>query len=378
MKFPNIRILGLKSSYWSLSVNREIFLKIGLFFAYIAVIFYYVNGSAISQALFFLSNFVIILSSLNVSFKREEVFFTILVILLFSFSSLFSRSYPYYYSSAILLYGVCSFIIASGFFRLRNRAEFSLFFYCIYLIFLWFNFYKLGFFNPDGYDTIFNNSSRNIVSAFLLLITMFVGASYYIEEKKQPILIYIFTLVSSVILFGRSGIAISFLLLCYAFYDNYGKKIYWLLIFLPLFVFLYLKYSGVVEYYLMEETSFKYGLESPRKNMLNEYMSGILYSPQDLLWGRRYADCCATVVQYGDNPHNSFIVGHARYGIFHTIFFILLFLSTLFYIKKKPVLIFFVVLIFGRYLVDQLGLFSPLDFVVVYIFLLIFKEKRLN
>lgn len=358
-------------------MSREIFLKIGLFCAYIAVIFYYVNGSAISQALFFLSNFIIILSSLNAGFKKEEIFLAVLVILLFIFSSFFSRSYPYYYSSAVLLYGVCSFIIASGFFRLKNKSEFSLLFYCVYLFFLWVNFYKLGFFNPEGYDTIFNNSSRNIVSAFLLLVTMFVGASYYIEEKKQPILIYILTLVSSVILFGRSGIAISFLLFCYAFYDNYGKKIYWLLIFLPLFIFLYFKYSGVVEYYLMEETSFKYGLESPRKSMLNEYMSGILYSPQDLFLGRRYADCCATVVQYGDNPHNSFIVGHARYGIIHTIFFILLFLSTLFYIKKKPVLIFFIALIFGRYFFDQLGLFSPLDFVLVYIFLLIFKEKRI-
>jgi len=357
-------------------MNKIVFLKIGLLLSYISVIFYYTTTSLISQILYFLSISFIILCSLSERvYTKDSIFisFSLLVFILFSF---FSRSYPYYYSVAILLYGLCSLVMAYGFLKLDKKANLSVCFYLIYVAFLWLNFFKFGFVDPDKYNEIFANSSRNVVSAFLLLVTILVGACYHIDERKQPLIIYTITLVSSLILYGRSGIAISLILFCYAFYDNYGKRAYWLIFLIPILSILFYKFYSGIEYYIMEESSFRYGLESPRQNMRDEYFGGIFYSAQDLLFGRQYSSCCITVMSYESNPHNSFIVGHARYGIFHTIFFFSLLLSTFFYIREKKVLIFFACLIFVRYSFDQLGLFSPLDFILFLILLLIFKFKR--
>lgn len=357
-------------------MNRVVFLKIGLLLSYVSMIFYYATASALSQILYFASIFIILLYSINERIHIRDVIFIFLSLLFFSFFSFFSRSYPYYYSIAILLYGLGALVMAYGFLKLERKAGFSVIFYYIYMVFLWVNFLKLGFLDPDNYNEIFAHSSRNVVSAFLLIITILVGACYHADGKKQPLLVYILTFISSLILYGRSGIAISLILFCYAFYDNYGKRVYWLALFIPLFALLFVNYYAGLEYYFTEESSFKNGLESPRQNMRDEYLNGIFYSPQDLFFGRRYFDCCVTVMSYESNPHNSFIVGHARYGIFHTLFFVVLFLSTFLFLKQKKVFVFFAFLIFTRYFFDQLGLFSPLDFILFFIFLLIFKFKR--
>lgn len=176
-------------------------------------------------------------------------------------------------------------------------------------------------------------------------------------------------------LFGRSGIAISLTMILMALYFNYGRRVYSLVFFIPIIYFIYMQYSVQIEYFLMEETSFKYGLESPRKIMLEEYTSNIFNSNTNWFFGRDYKECCYTVLFY-DNPHNSFIVGHARFGMVHTLFFTGLLFFLVFYIRKKFLLVFFIVLIYSRYIFDQLGLFSPLDFVLFYLFILVFYKGK--
>lgn len=350
-------------------------LKISLILYFVGVLIYYAKGSSLGQFVILFSTFFIaFLSIKKVNLKILFVLFSLFGF--FSFFSFFSRSYEYLYSIFILFYGVSSLLVANAFLGLLDKSRFSLLIYFIFISFLWFNFFILGFGNPDLYNEIFNNSSRNVVSAFLILVTILVGASFWVEQNKQPIFIYALTFLSSLILFGRTGIILSFILLVYAFYSNYGKKTFWMILILPFFAYLYFKYYSILFVYLTEETSFKYGLDSPRKIMLHEYLNGIFYKSSDLFLGRRYDECCNLVLLFDNNPHNSFIVGHARYGLFHTVVFLIILLCSIFHIKKKFILVFFVFLIYFRYMFDQLGLFSPLDFVLFYVLMLIFCHSR--
>ncbi len=369
----------IKNPFYFLKVKKLTFEEIFIIFSYMSIILYYASDSIFGQVFLLFNLGLLLIFNLRRGVKPATLIFISISILSFSLLSIFARSYPYNYSIAILFYGVFSLLLANSIFQSKHKIRLTIIFYMLFLIFLWANFLHLGFKDPDLYNDIFTNNSRNVVSAFLILITILVGITFHIKQLKQPLTIYFITLLSSIILFGRSGIAASFVLFCYGLFNNYGKRSYWLIILLPIIIFLVIQYYSQIEFFLSEETSFKYGIESPRSYMLDQYLHRISSSSRDVLFGRDYKECCSIIASYGFNPHNSFIVGHARYGIFHAIFFTLITSTAFFYVvysKKSIIFIFFILLIYSRYSLDQLGLFSPIDFVLFYIFILIFKQKN--
>ena len=82
------------------------------------------------------------------------------------------------------------------------------------------------------------------------------------------------------------------------------------------------------------------------------------------------------IFHYGNNPHDSFLSRHVLYGLFHEIFFILLLYYI--FIKAKKLLFWFLTFcLLIRYLLDILGLFSPFEVSLFYIFILI-KNKSVK
>ena len=217
----------------------------------------------------------------------------------------------------------------------------------------------VGDFHPDFGNHIFAESSRNYVSAILIVYYIAYAALSFIENKKVSIFATVFLLLSCIILFGRTGIAVSGVLLLYAIYNNYGAKIS------ILFTIFLTGLSSIIYYYAMEYTNFADGLDTPRTLMIREYISSI--SESEIIFGRNFFQCCETIVAFGPNPHNSFIQLHSLYGLYGISLSILVFLIVL--ISKNISLTFLLFLIYFRYFFDVLGLFYFLDFSIIIIFL---------
>lgn len=348
------------------------------YISYLCILLYYILGNGFSQVLYFLLLIPALYCIKDNSFRVGWLVLILLLVVLFMVSSFFSVAYPYYISSLVLLYFVGSLIIALLYYNIEDKIKFSNFIFYTFFVYLIFCFIKYGFFQPDLYNlNIFSGLSRNIVSAFLIFLLIFLFSSYYYKKTKQPILPYLFTLLICINLYGRSAIAVSLILFFTALYINYkNKKITLILLFFILF-FIIFQNIEIIYSFLIEKTSFREGLESPRTIMIDEYMNLLTISNYEVFFGRNYYNCCRTIIDYGYNPHNSFIAGHARFGILHTLLLISIFAFTVFlsFIKKRWVYCFLIFLLYMRYSIDAFGLFSPIDVFLFYILFLLYNDN---
>ncbi|MFX9672234.1 hypothetical protein ABTP22_15585 [Acinetobacter baumannii] len=331
----------------------------GAFLVFIQNIIYFLylyTKSYIFLTLYFL--FIIPLFFL-VDFKRKYVgyyFFGVGVFILFFLTSIFSQEYSFFISWYNLLYACAALFCAYFFVNSEKGLFYSKLSFVLYAIFLSYFIFKFG---GDGaaYNEILEGSSRNYLSA----ISIFLTVNIYVQLlfRGNIILLYpaIINFILCLLLFGRSGIILSFLILLFVVYVR-SIRIFLLLLFFGLISIYY--YLGNIVFYLDEKTNFAIGLESERSLFRKEYMKGI-FDSYDFLIGRKIYNCCAYIQSYG-NPHNSFIMGHLRYGIFHTVFFIVIMLFVVF--KKDFIMLFFLIIIYSRYFLDQLGLFTSFDFVL--------------
>ncbi len=58
---------------------------------------------------------------------------------------------------------------------------------------------------------------------------------------------------------------------------------------------------------------------------MEEYLYGIVDQHFALFLGADIQQCCKMVASFNNNPHNSFIAGHIRFGIIHTLFVLFIF-----------------------------------------------------
>lgn len=338
-----------------------------LFFIFI----YYWIGGAASQALIIATTCLLFLYIVK-SMKYESLFFILFFYLFFLLLSLFAGNYFALSNVLNIFYGLSSIILAYSIAKINNKAKFSLYVYIFYAVFCILCIIYTGF-DIEGLNEVLNAGSRNIVSAILLVLAIFVSASYYAENKKQPLFVFVVTFILCILLFGRTGITLSFLLLMIPFFYKLKNNI---ILFTSIFSLLSLvvifNFDSIVSF-LTLNTSFQYGLESPRTALRAEYFSGILNSYNELFWGRNIDHCCQLAVSYDGNPHNSFILGHSRFGLLHT--FIFLCVPFLLILKKQWFFLFLLLIIYIRYFFDKLGFFSPLDFVLFYLLILAFSKK---
>lgn len=329
-----------------------------------AFLFYYTQSSFV---LYFYVSFIPLNLYLIFNIKKINmiyIFYSLLFFFILIFFSLMSKAE--FNASFFSLILVCfnTFLysgLSSSVFLTKMLAVF--FFILSSIIFL------IGLsngFDPDYGNNILEAASRNYVSAILIIYFIGYIVLCLINEMKISVLLSIFLVINCLTLYGRTGTVISILLLLFVLYNRLNK-----IFFYSIFLFFSLIFS-IIYTYISENTGFSGGLETPRTQMLNEYFYHM--SSTDIIFGRSFYDCCNTIVEYGLNPHNSFLAGHHVFGIFHTITAIFILIVVAF--SRCYSFVFLLLLIYIRYWYDVLGLFYLLDFPIFFMLFYAFSDIR--
>ncbi|MCG9516854.1 hypothetical protein MCL26_17290 [Acinetobacter pittii] len=355
-----------------MNVKKDFVWAFVLFLNLIIYFLYLKTGSHIFLGLYFASGF-----SLFFIFFQEKINIKILIIFMlmvafFSIFGLMSQEFPFYINLYNELYGIVAFISAYILFLNKYSVSLVKLIFSLYASFVFYHVYKLGFNDPDLYNNLLEGSSRNYLSAIFILLLVLLILVHEKNKEKLSIIYPLVNFLGCVALFGRSGIVFSLLILLYFSYKKFGLKIF-LLILTAILGMVFYKLN-IIENIFLEKTNFVNGVSSERTIFLSEYLANITYKPYDLFFGRRLQSCCEWILLFNSNPHNSFIMGHIRYGIFHTLFSIGILIYIL--LSRNLTYIFLGFVVLSRFFVDQLGLFTAFDIVLFFLLLLIFSSQQ--
>lgn len=280
-------------------------------------------------------------------------------------------------------YFLTSYFIAYQLKNKRLQVNFSwITFILSHLYFLGFTLFSLisnGTINENTYNEIFVDNSRNIVSAILLFCTIFLLASTYIRNKKVYMSTLFIDLFCSLLLYGRSGIMLSFcvliigLVLSYKTSDNKQKLSNSIVTFFFAVTVVALLGKEIYIYLsdIIAKTNLQSGLDSPRFTMWQEYVSHMdLYH---LIHGADF-NYSPTIMDYEGNPHNTFIMLQSRVGFSAVLLYVFLTLLWCILLSKQPLLAILLLLIFIRMFFDVLGFFWFYDY--IWMSLLFFMSSK--
>lgn len=215
-----------------------------------------------------------------------------------------------------------------------------LFFSYLFFLFILFIISQLLHIDYGNYiNKIFTNTSRNVVIYFCFVLCLFYLFNSIQNRKKisiLPLLIFcFFCLISG----SRTALILSILILLTCLVDNIKVLI---LIFLILLITLFSADS--IESYILSHTNFNQGLETPRTQMLHEYIEKL--DINHFLFGMNFEQL-PTVYLFGSNPHNSFIHINMLFGFNVMIYVFFLFYSLYNYLKVnfKLFLLFFILIV---------------------------------
>lgn len=192
--------------------------------------------------------------------------------------------------------------------------------------------------SPEAFNTYFPNSSRNGISAALIFLQVFYSAACFIRTGRAPSITPILTFAICVMLFGRSGIMVSAAIVAVTVAQNLRaapvKSIASamvagsVLITVTLFPMLPAELAAppVAANEQMEAPSnglgdrvddpalseFRLGLYSIRSVMMAEYVQRL--TPSTVLFGVPLTSV-PWIAEYRGNAHNSFLRGHAYFGL---------------------------------------------------------------
>lgn len=202
---------------------------------------------------------------------------------------------------------------------------------CLFLLFCFFVLF-LSFINGVEFYTYIESFSvgfsYNYISGYLILLFSLYCAFFARNENRIPYgrLQSIIVFLLCVLLYGRSGILLSGLLLVTVFFYNAKavERIFYSLVFSVLILVVFVFHE--IFYDLISQTKFSEGVSSPRFGMLQEYFS--LLNLKTLLFGVDLFDM-KTIAPYDYNPHNSFLYFHATFGIFGFVLFFFMFMKVI-------------------------------------------------
>ncbi len=169
-------------------------------------------------------------------------------------------------------------------------------------------------------DSIFLRTSRNSISAFLILAAALFYSTYQSGERVSIIPAMI-TFLFSCIGIGRGGVISSFVLLVgIIMITVFSKKkpsiLQILIVFISLCIFVYLisnhyegLFSSAVNRLLSQNL-----LQNERNGILYQYFMNIKNNKTYLLWGVPSTEI-ALVDYLNGNFHNSFLTLHSKFGI---------------------------------------------------------------
>jgi len=252
----------------------------------------------------------------------------------------------------------------------------ALFVLILYYIFIFVSGLTTGF-SPQDINNYFDNYSRNAVSGMAIILQIFYTATYFRLNKSVPLITPNITFLISVLSYGRSGIGLAFIIVLLSYFIKFlqVKKIMKLiyLALLVLFLIFIILNINIISDFILSKTNFISGFESARSLINNAYLSRLdletFFTGMDL-------SKISIIEFYDNNPHNSYINGHAHFGILYLLF-ILFFLAGstyLFLIYKNTFLYYILILVYlVRYSLDTSALFGPSDYILFYLFFCLYE-----
>ncbi|OFS10503.1 hypothetical protein [Hafnia sp. HMSC23F03] len=330
----------------------------------------YVFGGSVLPGIFMVA---MLLSSVLVlvdGIKKNELLTAVFFLFLFLFGALItskeSERLAIIVNSFIFF---ASFLLSCHLMKKRVAINFSIFsFLFSHLYFLGFVFYclyKFGTVNENLYNSIFEGNSRNIVSAVLLMTSVFLFFSSYLFKEKVYFSALVLDLICSVLLFGRSGIFLSFAVLLLGIYVKFFKGSFLkgvvLCTMIVLFFSISFAFLGLDEFTsLLDKTNISSGFDTPRFEMWSQYIENMdirrfflggdfFYSP--------------AIMAFNGNPHNSFIMLQSRFGICAIVLFSIMIYRLFFLIRTDVVLFFLIMTLFIRMFFDVFALFGFFDYI---------------
>lgn len=245
-----------------------------------------------------------------------------------------------------------------------------------------------------NYSSI-NSISLHHINSISTYTLLFLGI-YVIVSRKNNINLslfpYILALCISILTVGRStggrGGVLSFLILIVAYFlkyiKNFKKLIGYFLIMMIIsssILFLYPTFSKEVNFVKKIEISInnfkKRGLKSERITLWKDYIEKTRTTFFNIIFGSSISGT-RTLDRFSENLHNSFLMLHAKYGVF--LFILVIFLivkSTAFLIncKQYEMLCLFLAL-FLRMNIDYTNFNSILDILLIYYLLIPHYTKK--
>lgn len=247
-----------------------------------------------------------------------------------------------------------------------------------YYVFLAVSGLRFGF-SANDINNYLLGASRNVVSALAIFLQVLYSSLYYRYHGRLPVVTPMLTFVVCFLAYGRTGLALSFVMLVLSLFHGFNLKnnkvklgfISILAVISFLFLIINFDYFYTT---IISNTNFKSGLDTPRSQMLIDYLNFI--GLHEYIVGVDLSSI-ASIAYYNSNPHNSYVYGHANYGFFYILvllfLFFYLFIKTVFY-KDVTVYLLLLFICLARIFLDILTLFGLYDF-VVYILIFMLAER---
>ncbi|GHY28918.1 hypothetical protein VCSRO164_2791 [Vibrio cholerae] len=187
----------------------------------------------------------------------------------------------------------------------------------------------------EPFSGLISGSSTNGIPSYLIVLHIAYATIYYAHYRRLPVIPAILTLIIAVLGIGRGSIYIAVMLLIASFFVNTcgdfkRKRIGSFLFFICLisvFIGLAMANFDNVYSFILNKTKALQGINDPyRMQIIVEYLHSLDW--WQVIFGGKYDN---TVIEalYSNNPHISFIRGHAYLG-----------LSYLFFILTPPLFVF--------------------------------------
>lgn len=251
----------------------------------------------------------------------------------------------------------------------------------IFYIFFVFSGIQYGF-DSKSVNTYLLEGSRNMVATIALFLQIFYSANYYRLNKKLPLFTPLLTLCLIIFTFSRSGIILAITLLFFTYLlfilQNSGKRrILFFIICICLFFIILLNIESILEFLILN-TNFDQGFDSPRHIINQEYFNKM--SLDNFLIGIDLSSIPIIEI-YNNNPHNSFIFAHSQFGIIYIIY-IIFFTIVIFYMifkyQNTVVYGFLILLFLVRISLDMISLLGIFDYIFYFLVFCLIEKKYDN
>lgn len=335
-------------------------------FYFINLLLFYIYSELIIEFLLIFLGFVsLVYSLIRVPIKNKFQYFLFGIILSSYFISIIVNQNIniFGYVASIQFIGISLLII-----NFNLNLKIITFTFYIHIFFYLFHF-LLGS-NPNE---IFINASRNLISVTLIIQVTLITLLSYKQNRLISLVPSVFLLLFSLWAAGRSGIiSASIILFSVYFFGLNNQKIYKRMKnFLVLVLILLILSLSIIYFDFVPLGSIKEGVDRViysgfsdigRSMILQEYFKITFSDFKSFIFGVNI-NSSRIFNYFSNNLHNSFLNGHANFGIFGLItIFLTLVVSIYNLIKKKNLLILgFLLAILLRVLTDSLAFPGPMD-----------------